>query len=104
HQDSRETHTAIVAYWMVYAVAVIALRNLFLLAVCVGCAAAQSKPNWVTVWTGSVQGPYPSGNALAQPNLSFAFPTPAAGARDQTFRLIVYPDIWGRQARLRFSN
>jgi len=59
---------------------------------------------WVTSWTGSVHGPYPTGNASAQPNLSFALPSPAAGARDQTFRLIVSPDIWGTQTRLRFSN
>ncbi|MGH6884304.1 MAG: GDSL-type esterase/lipase family protein, partial [Hypericibacter sp.] len=55
-------------------------------------------------WTGSVQGPYPVGNPSAQPEQKFAFPDPAAGARDQTFRLIVRPDLWGRQARLRFSN
>jgi lysophospholipase L1-like esterase len=59
---------------------------------------------WVTVWTGSVQGPYPVGNASVQPNLKFAFPEPQAGARDQTFRLIVLPDLWGRETRLRFSN
>ena len=55
-------------------------------------------------WTGSVQGPYPVGNPSAQPDQKFAFPAPATGARDQTFRLIVRPDIWGRQARLRLSN
>lgn len=59
---------------------------------------------WVTAWTGSVQGPYPSGNPLAQPNLSFVFPTPEIGAKDQSFRMIVRPDIWGSQARLRLSN
>lgn len=60
--------------------------------------------NWVTSWTASAQGPYPIGNASAQPRLSFAFPDPAAGARDQTFRLIVHPVLWGRTARLRLSN
>jgi lysophospholipase L1-like esterase len=65
---------------------------------------AQSNQKWVTSWTGSVHGPYPSGNATVQPNLRFAFPTPAAGARDQTFRLMVQPDIWGRQTRVRLSN
>jgi lysophospholipase L1-like esterase len=59
---------------------------------------------WVTVWTASVQGPYPNGNASVQPNLKFAFPDPQTGAHDQTFRLIVLPDLWGREARLRFSN
>src|SRR5215510_9771771 len=67
-------------------------------------AAAQTGRKWVTVWTGSVQGPYPTGNASAQPNLRFAFPSAPDGARDQTFRLIVQPDIWGAQTRLRLSN
>src|SRR5439155_7562031 len=34
----------------------------------------------------------------------FAFPDPAAGAVDQTFRMVVRPDLWGSRARLRFSN
>ena len=59
---------------------------------------------WVTAWIGSVQGPYPVGNPSAQPDMRFAFPVPASGARDQSFRLIVRPDVWGRQVRLRFSN
>jgi lysophospholipase L1-like esterase len=59
---------------------------------------------WVTSWTGSVQGPYPSGNPLAQPNLSLVFPSPETGAKDQSFRMIVRPDLWGAQTRLRFSN
>jgi len=67
-------------------------------------ASAQSPQKWVTSWTGSVQGPYPIGNPSAQPDLRFAFPSPETGARDQSFRLIVRPDLWGRQVRLRFSN
>jgi lysophospholipase L1-like esterase len=68
-------------------------------------AQAQSRGGgFVAAWAASVQGPYPIGNPSAQPNLSWAFPNPAQGARDQTFRLIVKPDIWGRQARLRLSN
>jgi lysophospholipase L1-like esterase len=63
-----------------------------------------SAEKWVTSWTGSVQGPYPIGNPSAQPDLRFVFPSPETGARDQTFRLIVRPGLWGRQARLRFSN
>lgn len=31
-------------------------------------------------------------------------PDPAEGALDQTFRLIVRPDIWGDVIRLRFAN
>jgi lysophospholipase L1-like esterase len=65
---------------------------------------AQSGQKWVTSWAASAQGPYPIGNPSAQPDLRFAFPAPETGARDQTFRLILGPDIWGRQARLRLSN
>lgn len=74
--------------------------------VLLACAAAQSAPGekWVTSWAASVQGPYPVGNPSAQPDLSLVFPNPAQGARDQSFRLIVRPDIWGDQARIRLSN
>lgn len=61
-------------------------------------------PHWVTAWSGSVQGPYPVGNPSAQPDLRFALPVPEKGARDQTFRLMVRPSLWGRQTRLRLSN
>jgi lysophospholipase L1-like esterase len=64
----------------------------------------QSGQKWVASWAASVHGPYPSGNASAQPDLRFAFPVAATGARDQSFRLIVQPDLWGRQIRLHFSN
>jgi lysophospholipase L1-like esterase len=68
-------------------------------------ALAQNAPlAWKTSWIASVQGPYPTGNPSAQPDQRFAFPTPTAGARDQTFRLIVRPTIWGPQLRLRLSN
>ena len=65
---------------------------------------AQDGQKWVVSWAASVQGPYPVGNPSAQPDQRFAFPAPAAGANDQSFRLIVRPDIWGRQARLRLTN
>ena len=67
-------------------------------------ATAQPAEKWVTSWTGSVQGPYPIGNPSAQPDLRFAFPSAENGARDQSFRLIVRPDLWGRQVRLRLSK
>ena len=70
-------------------------------------ARAQTAVNatkWVTSWAASVQGPYPTGNPSAQPDQRFAFPVPEKGARNQTFRMMVRPDVWGRQARLRFSN
>ncbi len=70
-----------------------------------GSAAAQAQqPNWVASWTASAHGPYPVGNATAQPELKFAFPSDERGAVDQSFRMIVRPDIWGGQARIRLSN
>jgi lysophospholipase L1-like esterase len=66
--------------------------------------AADPPPRFVAAWTGSVQGPYPAGNPTAQPELRLALPDPTRGATDQSFRLIVRPDIWGRQARIRLSN
>jgi lysophospholipase L1-like esterase len=59
---------------------------------------------WATSWAASAQGPYPVGNPSAQPDQRFAFPVPAAGANDQTLRLVLRPTLWGRQARLRLSN
>src|SRR5437667_7686200 len=67
-------------------------------------AQAQRGEKWVASWVASAQGPYPVGNPSAQPDQKFAFPSAPAGANDQTFRLIVRPDIWGRQARLRLTN
>jgi lysophospholipase L1-like esterase len=67
-------------------------------------ASAQQDQKWVVSWTGSAQGPYPVGNPSAQPDQRFAFPNAETGANDQTFRLIVRPDIWGQQVRLRFTN
>ena len=59
---------------------------------------------WVASWTASPHGPYPSGNPSAQPALEAVFETPVSGASDQTFRLIIKPDVWGSVARVRFTN
>ena len=59
---------------------------------------------WAATWAASVHGPYPSGNASAQPDLKFAFPDPAQGAVDQSFRMIVKPDLWGDRFRIRLAN
>jgi lysophospholipase L1-like esterase len=64
----------------------------------------EPAPSWVASWTASAHGPYPIGNVTAQPEMKFALPSADTGASDQTFRLIVRPDVWGGQARLRFSN
>ena len=66
--------------------------------------ATPAKQKWVTTWAASAHGPYPIGNPSAQPEQKFAFPEPTAGATDQTFRMIVRPDVWGARLRLRFSN
>ncbi len=66
-----------------------------------GQAGAQQ---WAASWTASAHGPYPIGNPTAQPELKFAFPSAQQGARNQTFRLIVKPDVWGQQTRIRLSN
>ncbi len=65
---------------------------------------SQAREIWVTSWAASVQGPYPIGNTSAQPELSRVFPHPEQGARDQSFRLIVRPTLWGRETRIRLSN
>ena len=70
------------------------LRVSITIALALLCAPAHAADKWVTSWVASVQGPYPVGNPSAQPVLKFAFPAPEAGARDQTFRLIVMPDIF----------
>ncbi|HXW26303.1 MAG TPA: GDSL-type esterase/lipase family protein [Xanthobacteraceae bacterium] len=83
---------------------VVVQTGLAALAFAPALASAQPGRKWVTAWAASAQGPYPAGYPLAQPDLRFAFPAAETGARDQTFRLMVTPDIWGRAVRLRLSN
>jgi lysophospholipase L1-like esterase len=73
-------------------------------AACAVAADEPKPPKWVVSWVGSVQGPYPIGNPSAQPDMKLALPSPETGARDQSFRLVVKPEIWGREARIRLSN
>ena len=69
------------------------------------CLAGPARAQkWVTAWAAADQGPYPVGNASAQPDLHFAFPAQDTGARDQTFRMVVKPSLWSNRVRLRFSN
>ncbi len=65
---------------------------------------ARQGEKWAASWAASPHGPYPSGNPSAQPDLSTAFESADGGAVDQTFRLIVKPDLWGKTARLRLTN
>jgi lysophospholipase L1-like esterase len=66
--------------------------------------AAQPASEWVTSWAASSQGPFPSGAVVALPDQRFAFPDAAAGADDQSFRMIVRPSVWAGRTRLRLSN
>ena len=66
--------------------------------------APRRTDKWVATWAASPHGPYPSGNPSAQPDLSTAIESAAAGAVDQTFRLAIKPDLWGRTIRIRLSN
>lgn len=59
---------------------------------------------WAAAWSASAQGPYPHGRETAQPDLSALFPEPDFSCQDQSFRMIVRPDVWGSQARIRLSN
>ena len=80
------------------------MKRLALFVLLMLASPAAFAQQWAAVWTGSAQGPYPIGNPTAQPELKFAFPSPEQGANDQTFRLIVKPDAWGQQMRIRLSN
>jgi lysophospholipase L1-like esterase len=62
------------------------------------------QPKWVAAWAASAHGVYPTGTAVVQPNLQHAFPSPQTGANDQSFRMIVRPNLWGDTFRVRFTN
>jgi len=65
----------------------------------------QDKPaegKWAASWTAAMQGPMPAGVPAALPDMSLALP--GDRARDQTFRMVIRPDVWGRVGRFRFSN
>lgn len=78
--------------------------RLLLAALPILIASPAMAQHWATVWTGAAQGPFPIGITAAQPNLGAAFPNPGKGSHEQTFRLIIKPDLFGRQMRFRFSN
>jgi lysophospholipase L1-like esterase len=79
-------------------------RLALLLMMLVAFVPSAHAQQWVASWTAAQHGPYPLGNPTAQPELKFALPSARQGANDQTFRLIVRPDVWGPQARIRLSN
>lgn len=60
--------------------------------------------HWTAAWSASAQGPFPHGRETAQPELGAIFTPPEHGAHNQSFRMMVRPDVWGREARIRLSN
>ena len=71
----------------------------------IAVSSASAEPaSFVVAWAASAQGPYPAGNATAPPDLRSAFPNAEKGASNQSFRLILRSDIWGRSAQIRLSN
>jgi len=76
--------------------------------------AGASNYKWAATWATSIQSAYiapttPQGAAVPgfdpQPDLRFALPNATTnGAVNQTFRMIVKPDLWGHTIRVRFSN
>lgn len=75
---------------------------------------AEYGSNWAASWATSIQSAYiaPTAPKAAsvpafdpQPDLSFALPGATTnGAENQTFRMIVKPDLWGGTFRIRLSN
>ena len=57
---------------------------------------------WAASWAAAVQGPSPIGVSTALPDLSMALP--GDEAENQTFRLVIRPDLWGAQGRIRLTN
>jgi lysophospholipase L1-like esterase len=80
-----------------------------------GVARADDSPNkevsgdhaptkWVASWTTAAQGVLNSQPGSPAPNLSFSLPDFSVGAQEQTLRLIIKPDLWGNEGRLRLTN
>jgi lysophospholipase L1-like esterase len=89
--------------------------NLFSIALTIGLAgfteANQSSGHpptpsskWVASWTTAAQGVLQSQPGTPAPNLSFSIPNFSVGIQEQTLRLIIKPDLWENQARLRLTN
>ena len=71
-------------------------------------ASAQTAKKYAASWSAASTTTYnPSvivAPDIAAPSLSYAIPDPAVGANEQTFRMIVKPDLWGHKMRVRLSN
>lgn len=78
-----------------------AARLAALLLVLSAAASPAAAQRWVTAWTAADGGAFPLG-APGGADLSSVLP--GAGARDQTFRILLKPEAWAGRVRLRFSN
>jgi hypothetical protein len=67
-------------------------------------APASPSWKWVASWTTAAQGVLSSQPGSPSPDLAFAIPDYSVGAQEQTFRLIIKPDLWENEARLRLTN
>src|SRR6478735_6984050 len=69
-------------------------------------SASSASPTWkwVASWTTAAQGVLSRQPGSPSPDLEFAFPSYTTGAQEQTFRLIIKPDLWAKEARLRLTN
>jgi hypothetical protein len=69
-------------------------------------SASNASPTrkWVASWTTAAQGVLSRQPGSPSPDLAFAFPSYTIGAQEQTFRLIIKPDLWENEARLRLTN
>ena len=65
---------------------------------------ASTAWKWVASWTTAAQGVLSRHPGSPSPDLEFAFPNYTVGAQEQTFRIIIKPDLWENEARLRLTN
>jgi lysophospholipase L1-like esterase len=98
--------------------AAVPVTLLWLAVLAAGAQAAEGGKSWVASWTAAQQGAFVAPSAPAalaapgafhsytyypQPDV-IRFALPNGIASDQTFRMIVRPDLWGDTIRVRFSN
>ena len=100
------TMTSSHSTWIPAATAVAALGL-----ACIAPTSEAAGLKWVASWAQPMQAAYVGPTAAQgpaipayepQPNLTFALPN--ATATNQTFRVIVKPDLWGQTVRIRLSN
>lgn len=69
-----------------------------------GSPPSEPGRHWVAVWACALQGTYPVGSAIAQPDLSRAIVDPALGVQDQCLRMVLRPARLAARLRVRLCN